>query len=102
VKSGPAFAAAALALLAAAQTALAQDRGIEVMDLDTILRTHPLPPGDSADVVASRRSGKGELQIVRVRKIPLHIHDQDHVVFIERGTGWPGSRTPPARSRPGR
>jgi mannose-6-phosphate isomerase-like protein (cupin superfamily) len=89
VKSAPAFVAAALtlALLATQETALARDRGIEVMDLDTILKTHPLPPGDSASVVASRRSGKGELQIVLVRKIPLHIHDQDHVVFIERGTG---------------
>ena len=38
-------------------------------------------------MVASRHAGKGELQIVVARKIPLHIHDQDHVVFVERGTG---------------
>jgi mannose-6-phosphate isomerase-like protein (cupin superfamily) len=75
-------------VFAAAQIAFAQDRTVEIMDLDTIVKTHPLPPGGpSASVVASRRAGKGELQIVLARKIPLHIHDQDHVVFIERGTG---------------
>jgi len=86
---GPAFAAAAvLALLTPAPAAKAGDRAIEVMDLDTILRTNPLPAGGAgASVVASRRAGKGELQIVVARKIPLHIHDQDHVVFVERGNG---------------
>ena len=82
--------AAALAamLFAAAETAQARDRAIEVTDLETILKTHPLPPGGpGASVVASRHAGKGELQIVVANKIPLHIHDQDHVVFVERGTG---------------
>ncbi len=66
----------------------ARDRTIKVMDLDAILKTHPLPSGEpTASVAASRRAGKGELQIVVARKIPLHIHDQDHVVFVERGTG---------------
>jgi mannose-6-phosphate isomerase-like protein (cupin superfamily) len=88
VKLATALIAAALTLLAVQESALAGDRGIEVLDLDTILKAHPLPPGDpGATVVASRPSGKGELQIVVARKIPLHIHDQDHVVFIERGTG---------------
>ena len=40
-----------------------------------------------AFVAAARRAGSGELQIVVARKIPLHVHDQDHVVFVERGTG---------------
>src|SRR5262249_55252000 len=40
-----------------------------------------------AAVVAARGAGNGELQIVVARKIPLHVHDQDHVVFVERGTG---------------
>jgi mannose-6-phosphate isomerase-like protein (cupin superfamily) len=87
---GSAFAAAAaLALLfAPAQPAKAGERTVEVTDLNTVLKTHPLPPGGpGASVVASRRAGKGELQIVVARKIPLHIHDQDHVVFVERGTG---------------
>jgi mannose-6-phosphate isomerase-like protein (cupin superfamily) len=82
--------AAALAaiLFAIPETAEARDRTIEVTDLETILKTHPLPPGGpSASVVASRHAGKGELQIVVARKIPLHIHDQDHVVFVERGIG---------------
>jgi len=82
--------AAALAamLFAAPQAVQARDRAIEVADLDTILKTHPLPPGGpGASVVASRHAGKGELQIVVASKIPLHIHDQDHVVFVERGTG---------------
>ncbi len=82
--------AAALAamLFAVPETTEARDRTIEVTDLETILKTHPLPPGGpGASVVASRHAGKGELQIVVARKIPLHIHDQDHVVFVERGTG---------------
>jgi len=82
--------AAALAamLFAVPETTEARDRTIEVTDLETILKTHPLPPGGpNASVVASRHAGKGELQIVVARKIPLHIHDQDHVVFVERGTG---------------
>jgi mannose-6-phosphate isomerase-like protein (cupin superfamily) len=75
-------------LFAAPQAAARRDRTIELMELDTILKTHPLPPGEpTASVVASRRAGKGELQIVLARKIPLHIHDQDHIVFVERGTG---------------
>jgi quercetin dioxygenase-like cupin family protein len=75
-------------LLAVPETSAARDRTIEVTDLETVLKTHPLPPGGpSASVVASRQAGKGELQIVVARKIPLHIHDQDHVVFVERGTG---------------
>jgi mannose-6-phosphate isomerase-like protein (cupin superfamily) len=75
-------------LFAVPATTEARDRTIEVTDLETILETHPLPPdGPSASVVASRHAGKGELQIVVARKIPLHIHDQDHVVFVERGTG---------------
>ena len=82
--------AAALAamLFAVPETTEARDRTIEVTDLETILKTHPLPPGGpGTSVVASRHAGKGELQIVVARKIPLHIHDQDHVVFVERGTG---------------
>jgi mannose-6-phosphate isomerase-like protein (cupin superfamily) len=81
--------AAALALsTACAQSVDARDRSIEVTDLDSILRTNPLPPGEpGAAVVAARGAGNGELQIVVARKIPLHVHDQDHVVFVERGTG---------------
>ena len=33
------------------------------------------------------RAGKGELQIVVASRIKLHIHDQDHVVFVARGSG---------------
>ena len=82
--------AAALAamLVAVPEATQARDRTVEVTDLETILKTHPLRPGDpNASMVASRHAGKGELQIVVARKIPLHIHDQDHVVFVERGTG---------------
>ena len=81
--------AAALAAMLSAPVAIqARDRAIEITDLDAILKSNPVPPeGAGASVVASRRAGKGELQIVAARKIPLHIHDQDHVVFVERGTG---------------
>jgi quercetin dioxygenase-like cupin family protein len=91
VTSGPALAriaALALSLVAAGHMADARERTIEVTGLDTILKANPLAPGGpAATVVASRRAGKGQLQIVRAKKIPLHIHDQDHVVFVERGTG---------------
>ncbi len=87
----PALATAAVLTamsVAVPETTEARDRTIEVTDLETILKTHPLPPGGpGASVVASRHAGKGELQIVVASKIPLHIHDQDHVVFVERGTG---------------
>jgi quercetin dioxygenase-like cupin family protein len=87
----PALATAAVLTamsVAVPETTAARDRTIEVTDLETILKTHPLPPGGpNASVVASRHAGKGELQIVVARKIPLHIHDQDHVVFVERGAG---------------
>jgi quercetin dioxygenase-like cupin family protein len=88
----PALAAAAAAsaamLFAVPATTAARDRTIGVTDLETLVKAHPLPPGGpSASVIASRQAGKGELQIVVARKIPLHIHDQDHVVFVERGTG---------------
>src|SRR6266516_6382246 len=69
-------------------TIQARDRTIKVTELDTRIKPNPLPPGGpSASVVTSRRAGKGELQILVASKIPLHIHDQDHVVFVERGTG---------------
>jgi quercetin dioxygenase-like cupin family protein len=35
----------------------------------------------------SFEAGKGELQVVVASRIPLHIHDQDHVVFVASGTG---------------
>src|SRR5439155_135908 len=80
-------AAAALTLAAVGATP-ARDKPIEVTDLDTIVTAHPLPPGESsASVVASVRAGKGELQIVVASRIKLHIHDQDHVVFVARGSG---------------
>ena len=75
--SGRAFAtiaALALCLLAAGQMAFARERTIEITDLDAILKANPLSSGGpTASVVASRRAGKGELQIVRAQKIPLHI-----------------------------
>jgi mannose-6-phosphate isomerase-like protein (cupin superfamily) len=81
-------AASAAMLFVVPATTAARDRTIEVTDLETLLKTHPLPPGGpSASVVASLHAGKSELQIVVASKIPLHIHDLDHVVFVERGTG---------------
>jgi mannose-6-phosphate isomerase-like protein (cupin superfamily) len=90
VKPGSTLAIAVLAVVLAAfpQQVPAQNRAIDVTNLDAVLEANPLPPdGPGASVVASRRAGKGELQIVVAKKIPLHIHDQDHVVFVERGTG---------------
>jgi mannose-6-phosphate isomerase-like protein (cupin superfamily) len=90
VSLGRKLAAAALMvmLFVVPGTIQARDRTIEVNELDTLIKRNPLPPGGpSASVVTSRRAGKGELQIVVASKIPLHIHDQDHVVFVERGTG---------------
>jgi mannose-6-phosphate isomerase-like protein (cupin superfamily) len=78
--------ASLLMFAAASGAAEAKDRGISVMNLDTIVAEHPVPAG-SASVVASFEAGKGELQVVVASKIPLHIHDQDHVVFVASGTG---------------
>jgi mannose-6-phosphate isomerase-like protein (cupin superfamily) len=87
----PALTAAAAALavmLVVPGTIEARDKTIEVMDLDTIVRNNPLPPGGgSASVAAALRAGKGELQIVVASRIRLHVHDQDHIVFVARGSG---------------
>jgi mannose-6-phosphate isomerase-like protein (cupin superfamily) len=79
----------AIALLAAgAPPALAQDAGITVDNLDAILEANPLPPEVPAKVIATSRAGDSELQVLRMRRIRLHHHDQeDHVVYVARGEG---------------
>jgi quercetin dioxygenase-like cupin family protein len=66
--------------------AAAADRTIAVTSLDAIVAAHPIAPG-TASVVAAFQAGKGELEVVVADRIPLHIHDQDHVVFVARGSG---------------
>src|SRR6266851_8312284 len=57
--------AAALSV-ALAVPALAEDK-ITFADIETLLREHPLPPGPTADIVASRHVDASELQIVVVK-----------------------------------
>jgi mannose-6-phosphate isomerase-like protein (cupin superfamily) len=69
-------------------TAKAQEGGITVTNLDTLLRQHPLPPGTTSDIVAERAAGDSKLQLVVETKIPLHVHaDTNHMLYIARGTG---------------
>jgi mannose-6-phosphate isomerase-like protein (cupin superfamily) len=72
-----------------AVAAQAQEKNIEVTDLDTILKSNPLQPGGpTAKVVGSSRAGNSELQVLVMSKIKLHHHHQeDHVVYIVRGSG---------------
>ncbi len=66
---------------------LAEEK-ITFADIDALVREHPLPPGPTADIVASRHVDASELQIVVVKKIELHTHDNtDHTVYVARGTG---------------
>jgi mannose-6-phosphate isomerase-like protein (cupin superfamily) len=68
--------------------AKAQEGGVTVTNLDTLLRQHPLPPGTASDIVAERAAGDSKLQVVVESKIPLHVHaDTDHMLYIARGTG---------------
>jgi quercetin dioxygenase-like cupin family protein len=80
---------AAIALLAAAAPlAWAQDTGITADNLDAILEANPLPPEVPAKVVATSRAGDSELQVLRMRKIRMHHHNQeDHVIYVARGEG---------------
>jgi quercetin dioxygenase-like cupin family protein len=64
------------------------EQRITFTDLDSLVRAKPLPPGPTADIVATRHVDASELQIVVARKIDLHIHeDTDHTVYVARGTG---------------
>lgn len=81
---------AAIALLtAAAPLAWSQDTAITADNLDTILQANPLPSdGPPAKVIATTRAGNSDLQILVMRKIRLHHHNQeDHVVYVARGAG---------------
>jgi mannose-6-phosphate isomerase-like protein (cupin superfamily) len=80
--------AMALAVGLTVVPAKAQEGGITVTDLDTLLRQHPLQPGTTSDIVAERAAGDSKLQVVVETKIPLHVHtDTDHTLYIARGTG---------------
>ena len=86
----PATACAAIALLATdTPWARAQDGAITATNLDIIIEANPLPPnGPAAKVIAANRAGDSELQVLTMRKIRLHHHNQEgHVVFVARGTG---------------
>ena len=70
-------------------TAQAEDKNIEIMDLDSILAKNSLPAGGPpAKVVAATRAGNSELQVLVMSKIRMHHHDEeDHIVYIARGNG---------------
>lgn len=81
-----------LASVAAAATlagAVSAQEEIAFADLDVLLKEKPLPPGGPlADIVASQHVAASELQIVVVKKIDLHTHeDSTHRIYVARGSG---------------
>jgi mannose-6-phosphate isomerase-like protein (cupin superfamily) len=68
---------------------MAHSQEIEVTNLDAIVADHPLEPGGPpAKVVASSVAGNSELQVLVMRQIRLHHHEEeDHVVYVARGEG---------------
>jgi mannose-6-phosphate isomerase-like protein (cupin superfamily) len=77
----------AIAGTALTVAATAQEK-VGFANLDALLSEKPLPPGPTADIVASRHVDASALQIVVARKIDLHTHeDTDHIVYVARGNG---------------
>ena len=78
---------AALFSIAFGAAAFAEDK-ITFTNLDAIVRSKPLPPGPTADIMGSRHVDASRLQVVVARKIDLHTHeDTDHIVYMARGGG---------------
>ena len=66
----------------------AAGRQISVTDLDTVLREHPMPAGETAALIAEFRAGDSELGVLVMSRNRLHHHDrQDHVLYVARGRG---------------
>jgi mannose-6-phosphate isomerase-like protein (cupin superfamily) len=81
------WAVLAATILAAPVPAGAGER-IEVTNLDSLLRRKPLQPDALAEIIAARPAGNGQLQVVIMRRIDLHVHDDaDHVLYLARGSG---------------
>lgn len=74
---------------AAAPLAQAETQHIEVSNIDTIIEAHPLTQdGPPASVIGRSVAGDSELQVLVMRNIRLHHHEQeDHVVYVVRGEG---------------
>ena len=78
---------AGVVIVALAMPSLADDQ-FTFTDLDSLVRAKPLPPGPTADIVATRHVDASDLQVVVARKIDLHTHeDTGHIVYVARGTG---------------
>lgn len=83
----PILAGAGMVLMALAGSSIAEEQ-ITFTDLDSLVRAKPLPPGPTADIIATRHVDASDLQVVVARKIDLHIHeDTQHIVYVARGTG---------------
>jgi mannose-6-phosphate isomerase-like protein (cupin superfamily) len=82
--TGPAL---AIILVAASTTFAASQNGIEVKNLDLIVKNNPL--GDApAMIVDSIRAGGAELGVLVMSKNRLHHHvAQDHVLYLAAGNG---------------
>jgi mannose-6-phosphate isomerase-like protein (cupin superfamily) len=82
-----AFASAVATIFAPAVTSFAQEK-VAFTNLDALLGERRLPPGSTADIVASQHVDASELQVVVAKKIDLHTHDDsDHRIYVARGTG---------------
>jgi mannose-6-phosphate isomerase-like protein (cupin superfamily) len=76
-----------LILLAAPATLAAASDRIEVKQIDTMVPSKPLPPGD-AEIVGSVRAGDAEISVLVLNRNRLHHHAaQDHVLYVVRGNG---------------
>ena len=88
---------AAALTVAAVGSAVAADAQIAVTTLDTVLAGKPLADGANK-VMDVFTANKSQLQVLTISRIKLHHHEQeDHVVYVARGSGKGRIETAPGR-----
>jgi mannose-6-phosphate isomerase-like protein (cupin superfamily) len=76
-----------LIFLAAPAALTAASDKIEVRQIDAMVPSKPLPPGESG-IVGSVRAGEAEIGVLVLNRNRLHHHAaQDHVLYVVRGSG---------------
>lgn len=77
--------------------AVAQESKIGVTSLETVLKSKPTQDAP-ARVVETFIANKSQLQVLTIKKIQLHHHEQeDHVVYVASGTGKGRVETTPGK-----
>jgi mannose-6-phosphate isomerase-like protein (cupin superfamily) len=75
-----------VSLIVATQRATAEE--IAIGQLDAIVASNPLAPGQTDSIVEWIRAGGAEVSVLVMSKNRLHHHShQDHVLFLARGNG---------------